>query len=58
MPDSFESVCPMPPGFVIVSRVACGDQLAPTDTSGAPHILPLSDGSKSDSLSAFVALSP
>ena len=43
MPDSFESVCPMPPGFVIVSGVLSGDQLAPTDTSTAPHILPLSE---------------
>ena len=59
MPDPFASIHPMPPGSVIVSGVESGDQLAHTDTSTAPHILLLSDTSKSDChLSPFVALSP
>ena len=33
---------PCLPGSIIVSGVESGDQLAHTDTSTAPHILPLS----------------
>ena len=59
MPAPFAFVHPMPPGSVIVSGVESGDQLAHTDTSTAPHILPPSDRSMSDChLSSFVALSP
>ena len=57
--DPFEFVYPMPPGSVIVSDVESGDQLAHTDTSTAPHVVPLSDRSKWDfHLSTLVALSP
>ena len=59
MPDPLDSVYPMAPGYVIVSGVESDDQLAHTDTSTAPHVLPTSDRSTSDShLSTFVALSP
>ena len=59
MPDPVASVHPMPPGSVIRSGVEYGDQLAHTDTSSAPHVLPPSTLSKSDShLSTFEALSP
>ena len=59
MHNPFASLQPMPPGSVIVSGVESGDQLAQTDTSIAPHVLPPSDRSKSDChLSTFVALSP
>ena len=59
MPGPFASVRPMPPGSVIVSDVESGDQLAHMDTSTAPHVLPLSDRSKSEChLSTFVAPSP
>ena len=59
MHDPFESVYPMPPGSVIVSGVVSGDPLAHTDTSTAPHVLPLFDWAKPDChLCTFVALSP
>ena len=59
MPHPLAFVYPMPPCSVIVFGVESGDQLAHTDTSSAPHILPPSHRSKSDChLSPFVALSP
>ena len=59
MLDPFESVYPMPPGSVIVSSVESSDQLAHMDSSTAPHVLPPSHRSKSDShLSTFMALPP
>ena len=59
MLNPFASIYPMPLGSVIGSSVESGDQLGHTDASTAPHVLPASDRSKSDSrLSTFVALSP
>ena len=59
MLDPFASVHLMHPGSVIVSGEDFGDQLAHTDTSTDPHVLPPSERAPADSHpSTFVALSP